>query len=54
MGLLKNGEPMAWFDALPLVPYVKQHGIQQFIIIYNKVKDRENDVLKWGEEVCDS
>jgi glutamate--cysteine ligase catalytic subunit len=51
MGLLKKGQPLTWFEALPYVPYVREHGIKQFLIIYNKVKDRSNDALKWGDEV---
>ncbi len=27
------------------------HGVEQFIETYNRVKDRHNDVLKWGDEV---
>jgi hypothetical protein len=30
---------------------VREHGIQQFINTYNRIKDRTNDVLKWGDEV---
>jgi glutamate--cysteine ligase catalytic subunit len=51
MGLLKKGQPMSWFEALSNVSYVKEHGIRQFLIIYNKVKHRRDDVLKWGDEV---
>jgi glutamate--cysteine ligase catalytic subunit len=51
MGLLKKGQPLTWFEALPYVPYVREHGIKQFLIIYNKVKDRSNDALKWGDEI---
>ena len=51
MGLLKKGKPMSWFEASPYVNYVREHGIKQFLIIYNKVKNRKDDVLKWGDEV---
>ena len=30
---------------------VREHGIKQFLLTYNRVKDRRNDVLKWGDEV---
>ncbi|KAL0482831.1 glutamate-cysteine ligase catalytic subunit [Acrasis kona] len=51
MGLLRVGKPMGWHEALPIVPYVKEHGIQQFLNLYNKLKDRSGDVLKWGDEI---
>ncbi|KAF0976579.1 hypothetical protein FDP41_004478 [Naegleria fowleri] len=51
MGLLKAGTPLKWTDALSLIDYVKEHGIKQFIIIYNKVKDRTDKELKWGDEI---
>ena len=31
---------------------VRKHGILQFVHVYNNVKHREGDVLKWGDEVC--
>ena len=51
MGLLTAGTPLRWNDALPFIEYVKEHGIKQFIIIYNKVKDRTDKELKWGDEI---
>jgi glutamate--cysteine ligase catalytic subunit len=51
MGLLRVGKPMKWQDALPYLQYVREHGVQQFLNIYDKLKDRKDDVLKWGDEV---
>lgn len=31
--------------------HVRQHGIQQFINLYARLKDRQGDVLKWGDEI---
>lgn len=30
---------------------MRQHGIQQFINLYARLKDRQGDVLKWGDEI---
>jgi glutamate--cysteine ligase catalytic subunit len=30
---------------------VREHGILQFLNIYNTVKSRENDCLMWGDEI---
>jgi hypothetical protein len=30
---------------------VREHGIQQFLAIFQRVRVRANDVLKWGDEV---
>jgi len=52
MGLLAQGHTLIW-TAVPrnIVEYVKQHGVMQFINIYEAVKDREHDCLTWGDEV---
>jgi glutamate--cysteine ligase catalytic subunit len=52
MGLLSvQGHPLSWPESLPYIPYVKEHGIQQFLHIYNAYKDRSNDLFFWGDEV---
>eukprot|EP00698_Gefionella_okellyi_P009902 TRINITY_DN2542_c0_g1_i1.p1 TRINITY_DN2542_c0_g1~~TRINITY_DN2542_c0_g1_i1.p1 ORF type:complete len:652 (+),score=121.82 TRINITY_DN2542_c0_g1_i1:41-1996(+) len=52
MGLLAAGHTIAWKDLPPEIrKYVKRHGVQQFLAIYNAVKSRENDCLLWGDEV---
>jgi glutamate--cysteine ligase catalytic subunit len=30
---------------------VRKHGIDQFLAVYERVKAREGDTLKWGDEV---
>ncbi|XP_062319232.1 glutamate--cysteine ligase catalytic subunit isoform X2 [Osmerus eperlanus] len=51
MGLLSQGSPLNWEETKKYADYVRKHGIIQFLNIYNKVKERQKDVLKWGDEV---
>ncbi|XP_067840093.1 glutamate--cysteine ligase catalytic subunit isoform X2 [Heptranchias perlo] len=51
MGLLSEGSPLNWEETKRYADHVRKHGIIQFLNIYNKVKDRQKDVLKWGDEV---
>lgn len=51
MGLLTVGSPLNWEETKKYADHVRKHGIIQFLNIYNKVKDRQKDVLKWGDEV---
>ncbi|KAJ1985777.1 glutamate--cysteine ligase [Dimargaris cristalligena] len=51
MGLLSLGTPLHWDEAKQHADHVRRNGISQFLSIYHKAKDRENDSLLWGEEV---
>ncbi|CAH2068772.1 unnamed protein product, partial [Iphiclides podalirius] len=51
MGLLSEGSPLSWEETKALAEHVRQHGIEQFINLYRKLRDRTGDVLKWGDEV---
>ena len=51
MGFLEAGIPLSWWSSLPHIAYIREHGVEQFIRIFNAVKGRTNDVLKWGDEV---
>uniref|UniRef100_A0A8D3D589 Glutamate--cysteine ligase n=1 Tax=Scophthalmus maximus TaxID=52904 RepID=A0A8D3D589_SCOMX len=51
MGLLSQGSPLNWEETKRYADHIRKHGILQFLNIYNKVKDRHRDVLKWGDEV---
>jgi glutamate--cysteine ligase catalytic subunit len=53
MGLLSEGKPLKWEDAKNYADHVRNNGIEQFIIQWNKNKDRCGDNLKWGDEVLD-
>lgn len=51
MGLLSEGSPLSWEETKALAQHVREHGIEQFINLYARLKDRQGDVLKWGDEV---
>uniref|UniRef100_A0A1B0AX38 Glutamate--cysteine ligase n=1 Tax=Glossina palpalis gambiensis TaxID=67801 RepID=A0A1B0AX38_9MUSC len=51
MGLLSEGSPLSWEETKALAEHVREHGVQQFINLYHRLKDRQGDVLKWGDEV---
>lgn len=51
MGLLSSGTPLAWEDSGAYVEHVRRQGIEQLINIYDRVKDRTQDTLLWGDEL---
>lgn len=51
MGLLSEGSPLSWEETKKLSKHVREHGIEQFINLYRRLKDRTGDILKWGDEV---
>ncbi|XP_066601094.1 glutamate--cysteine ligase isoform X1 [Prorops nasuta] len=51
MGLLTEGSPLSWEDTKNLADHVRKHGIIQFINLYKRLRDRQGDVLKWGDEI---
>jgi glutamate--cysteine ligase catalytic subunit len=51
MGLLTEGTPLSWEETKKYADHVRKHGIKQFIALHDRLKDRKNDGLKWGEEV---
>ncbi|KAM4772254.1 glutamate--cysteine ligase catalytic subunit [Rhinophrynus dorsalis] len=51
MGLLSLGSPLSWEETKKYADHIRRHGILQFLNIYHKVKERQKDVLKWGDEV---
>lgn len=51
MGLLTFGTPLNWEETKKYVEHVREHGIIQFINLYKRLRDRQGDVLKWGDEV---
>eukprot|EP01134_Creolimax_fragrantissima_P005583 CFRG5583T1 len=51
MGLLTLGHPLAWEDAKKHSDHVRDHGIVQFLHIWDNLRDRQNDSLKFGEEI---
>ncbi|CAO3626794.1 unnamed protein product [Cunninghamella blakesleeana] len=51
MGLLSLGTPLHWNEAKKYAHHVRNHGINQFLAIYNKRKDQQKQNLLWGEEI---
>jgi len=51
MGLLTAGQPMEWEEMKPWQEHVRKHGVEQFIRLFNRLKDETGKVLKWGDEV---
>ncbi|KAJ1954015.1 glutamate--cysteine ligase, partial [Dipsacomyces acuminosporus] len=51
MGLLSLGTPLSWEKAKTLADEIRKHRIEQFLHIWRKNKDRQDDSLLWGDEV---
>ena len=54
MGFLEAGTPLEWNDTEEyhkILDYVREHGVLQLLEIFDKVKERRNDTLLWGDEV---
>ena len=51
MGLLVLGTPLTWEESKKYIPHVREHGIQQLLNLWDRVKNREGDQLLWGDEV---
>jgi glutamate--cysteine ligase catalytic subunit len=51
MGLLTVGHPLSWEDSKKYSQYVREHGILQFLNVWNRIKDIKDDKLRWGDEI---
>mmetsp|Transcript_9920 Transcript_9920/g.36987 ORF Transcript_9920/g.36987 Transcript_9920/m.36987 type:complete len:708 (-) Transcript_9920:70-2193(-) len=52
MGVLTEGIPLKWEQTSPEIrQYVKNHGVLQFLSNYKKNRDRQDEQLKWGDEI---
>ena len=53
MGFLEVGEPFDWPDSRDagVIEYIREHGITQFLSMWEKVKGIDADELKWGDEI---
>ncbi|GAA6014286.1 hypothetical protein JCM8202_005224 [Rhodotorula sphaerocarpa] len=51
MGLLALGTPLPWSEAKQHADYVREHGIEQLLHIWHRLKDRTGDRLLWGDEI---
>ena len=51
MGLLSEGVPLSWPKTAAKKELVREHGVEQFLSLYNRLLEREGDQLKWGDEI---
>ncbi|ORY82690.1 glutamate-cysteine ligase-domain-containing protein [Protomyces lactucae-debilis] len=51
MGLLSLGTPLPWHEVKKHAEHVREHGIKQFLHIWNRNKGKERDQLLWGDEI---
>jgi len=50
--ILTVGRPMTWEESLGKLAYVREHGVLQFISVWENCRRlRRNDELLWGDEV---
>lgn len=51
MALLVEGEAMSPEEMKEFLNFIRQHGINQFLNIWKRAKDLQDDELKFGDEV---
>jgi glutamate--cysteine ligase catalytic subunit len=51
MGLLTEGNALSAEETLALSKYIRDHGITQFLATWNRVKDIQDDELRFGDEI---
>ncbi|KAL6079062.1 glutamate--cysteine ligase [Balamuthia mandrillaris] len=51
MGFLTDGGALPWEQAKKYADYIREHGIYQFLAIYQNTKTRKGDCLKFGDEI---
>lgn len=51
MGLLVEGKPLLPEELKKYLKYIREHGVLQFLNIWKRLKDVENDELKFGDEI---
>ncbi len=51
MGLLVEGKPLSPEEMKDVSKYIRQHGILQFIATWKRVKDLQEDLLRFGDEI---
>merc|ERR1711974_289698 len=51
MGFLSEGDTLDWEEAKKISDYIREHGVKQFILLWNKVKERKRDTFLWGDEI---
>lgn len=53
MGFLHESVPLSWEQAVDrrVLQYVREHGIDQFIHVFQACRDIRGDPFRWGDEV---
>jgi glutamate--cysteine ligase catalytic subunit len=51
MGLLSEGKSLTPEQLRDVSNYIREHGITQFLHTWERVKDVENDELRFGDEI---
>jgi len=51
MGILSNGRPLNWSEIVSVRSILKNHALNDLILILNKHRERTNDDFLWGDEV---
>jgi glutamate--cysteine ligase catalytic subunit len=51
MGLLTEGKALTPEEMKDVGHYIREHGITQFLHTWGRVKDLQNDELRFGDEI---
>lgn len=51
MGLLVEGHPLTSEELRTKLRYIREHGVRQFLNTWRRLKDLQNDELKFGDEI---
>jgi glutamate--cysteine ligase catalytic subunit len=49
--ILKVGSPLRWPAAKPHLRYVNEHGVKQFLLQYQRMKNWKSPAFLWGDEI---
>jgi len=51
MGVLSTGRPLDWSEIVSVRSILKNHALNDLILILNKHRQRTKDDFLWGDEV---
>lgn len=51
MGLLTHGTFLPWDEAKKHADHIREHGITQFLHVWDREKARQDNTFLWGDEV---
>jgi glutamate--cysteine ligase catalytic subunit len=51
MGFMAAGTTLTWEEAKAIAAYIKAHGIEQFVNVFNAKKHNNKQKLLWGDEI---